>query len=200
MTTITITTEVKLVKSINSASSLFGTGSTVSFNLSISDAPGRERPAGAGVGRTASQYSPCTKTLPSGASSRDGGADLADHPLDAGLDFVPPRAHDQREQQQGDGGERQRDARAPCPSGCASPGTGLSISITAPSTSATRAARSQNAMRSELGFQHEHAKPASSSAAPSQLIGSTESAERPSSTRIAPITPGAISPGEENST
>ena len=39
-----------------------------------------------------------------------------------------------------------------------------------------------------------------SSAAPSQLMGSTEIADSPSSARIAPITPGATSPGWVNST
>ena len=58
-------------------------------------------------------------------------------------------------------------------------GIGLSTSMTAPSTMRDRAARAQHAVRRELRLQHEQRERRGSAAAPSQLIGSTDSAESP---------------------
>ena len=59
---------------------------------------------------------------------------------------------------------------------------------------ADRAAHASTPCDANLASSANRVKASSSSAAPSQLMGSTDMAESPSNTRMAPTTPGAIMP------
>ncbi len=81
-----------------------------------------------------------------------------------------------------------------------SSGMGLSTSITAPNTIARAPPAPKTPCDANFTSSANSVKASTSSAAPSQLMGSTEMADRPSSTRMPPNTPGAITPGDVNST
>ena len=74
------------------------------------------------------------------------------------------------------------------------------MSMTAPSTMETAPPTASTPCEVNLASSANSVKASSSSAAPSQLMGSMDMAESPSNTRMAPTTPGAIRPGEVNST
>src|ERR1017187_3553380 len=73
-------------------------------------------------------------------------------------------------------------------------GSGLSISMTAPNTMDTAPPAASTPCEVNLASSANSVKANSSSAAPSQLMGRMDMAESPSNTRMAPTTPGAVSP------
>ena len=177
---------VKLVKSI-----MFGPPSSTAnrFHREFQFVDGGDshaaHPTATGRGDTASQYSPRTKTLPSGASSV-----IAD-PVSPIMPSLPVttllrRARTTSESRSTVMAEkgsakamavRQMDAHF---------GQRAVDQHDRAQHHRDRAARAENAVRRELSFQNKQAKASSNSAAPSQLIGSTEIAESPSSTIMAP--------------
>ena len=115
-------------------------------------------------------------------------------PSAAGDHFVGARAQRERKQKNRDDGERNRQRRSPWPAECAFRATGCRSASPRPeSWPPRRRPPGRRASRTWLPAR-KNANARISSAAPSQLMGSMESAERPSSTRIAPTTPGDDQP------
>src|SRR5271157_694460 len=103
-----------VVISIISASYLIGNGFYRELQL-VDGLHLDARPGGHRPGRHRVPVFAVHKDLALRRQVGDGGAGLTHHARGAGFHFKPPRAHDEREQQNGDDGKRQRqgDGRAP---------------------------------------------------------------------------------------
>src|SRR5581483_1468067 len=174
------------------------TGSTVSLSLSIAVIR-TGAPAATGRAATAFQYSPRTNTLPSGASS------VSAEPVVPIIPSVPVatllcRARTTSESSM----------TVITENGSASPiavlqwirisGIGPFTRIIAPITMATAPPIPRIPCDVNFASSTKSVNANKSSPAPSQLIGRTDKAESPKRTMMAPTIPGAISPGDENST